>query len=364
MLIYFIIFIVSTFFCNIAEKCFKNENKKIGKFFSVVAILIPSIFAGIRAKGVGTDTLNYISYVFHYVNIYDIGHVCEITNVEPLYVMLNSFVSNFFGNINVLYFILEFITLIFIYQFCYDNRNDSKYTFSYFCFLILFFNKTLNMARQSISIAIFLYATKYLFDKKILKYCLFILLASGFHITALIGIPVYIGMLLLESRYKKIFIIITSGVLAFGLLFYKKIISFLVLSLGILDYKYLNYIASSNIYILKIEYIFILLMVLLFFLFIKKLSFNSKYKKYIIMFIIGFAFYNLGFFANYVYRLSYYFTYLIIILIPHLQTIFKGKDKFIFKLIMILLLFLYSYLYYDFYEYDQTIPYQSILGVD
>ena len=64
MIIYFIIFIISFFMALVAEKNFKNKNKKIAIFFSALAIIIPSLLAAYRTIGVGTDTHGYIRWAF------------------------------------------------------------------------------------------------------------------------------------------------------------------------------------------------------------------------------------------------------------------------------------------------------------
>ena len=153
-------------------------------------------------------------------------------NVETLYVFINYLSSKISSSVNLVYFITEFITLLFVYFSCYGVKkicNDYNFcSLSYFLFLILFFNKSLNLCRQSIAIAIILYAIKYIYQKKPIKYILFCILASGFHSSSLIMIILYFYINYINRSKNKILknliiiILLFTLIIGYNKMFYRQ----------------------------------------------------------------------------------------------------------------------------------------------
>ena len=125
-----------------ADKKFKNGQKKLGITYSAVAILIPSLFAGLRMTGVGTDTLYYINAAFMYAKkSVSLSQLFRLSDIEPLYNVVNYVVSRFTSSINVVYFVLQFIIMLFAYLACYDNRKKISLPISYLLFMLLYYNR-------------------------------------------------------------------------------------------------------------------------------------------------------------------------------------------------------------------------------
>ncbi|HCF37877.1 MAG TPA: hypothetical protein DER56_02200, partial [Thermosipho africanus] len=85
------------------------------------------------------------------------------------------------------------ITLIFVYKRVGDFKEINKEFF----WLIFFVSSCgyafmVNGVRQSVAIAIFFYATRYIYSKNFIKYSIFILLASSIHFSALLLFPIYL----------------------------------------------------------------------------------------------------------------------------------------------------------------------------
>ena len=71
--------------------------------------------------------------------------------------------------------------------------------------------------------------------------------------------------------------------------------------------------------------------------------------------------YCTGFYSSYAWRIGYYFIYLLIFLIPQIKLkIVFNKIRMSIVIPIILILMIYSYVYYDFYKFDETIPYHII----
>lgn len=183
MALYIICDIISLIFLYLGIK--QKKKKKIYIFLSTIPLLLLII---LRSPNVGKD---YSSVANAYTRISnDI-----ITNSDirwfgyPLIYfckLLAAFNLNYYG----FYAIIGILTILFLYK---AILNNSKYPylslFLFICFCLLY--QAMNQSRQILALCIIMYAYKYILDKKLIKYILLILLASIFHNTALIFIPMY-----------------------------------------------------------------------------------------------------------------------------------------------------------------------------
>ena len=372
MLFYLIIYFISSIFCAIGSNCFKINKKNIGIFFSIIAILIPCIISGFRIKTIGTDTSKYVASTFD-AALHGTGYkeafkyMDNVANVEYLYKLINYIISRITNNVNWIYFSISLITTTFVYLACYNNRTQSgNYSISYFAFLVLFFNRSFNLSRQSLSIAIILYASKYIFEKDLRKYVFFCIIASGFHSTSIFFTLLYfIVNYIIKGKaktIKKVFLVLTTLLFV---LQYQNILLFIINEMGILDRRYLFYVidyTNKGTNILLIELLFIGFLIITTFIFRKNIQ-NEKIKIYSLFIVLSFIIYLIGIYASYAFRLSYYLYAFCIFVIQYLTEIYKQKnDRIIVTIIACTILCFYSYLYYDVYKFDQTVPYKSIIS--
>lgn len=363
-MVYLIVFIVTLYFAFLSSKNFKNNKKRNGMFFGIIAVIIPTLLAALRIEGVGTDTMYYVKNNFTYA-IYSSSfrEFNQTYTLELFYNLLVFVVSRFTSNIHVLYFIIQLIICGFVYLACYNEKDNVPICVSYGLFLLLYYNRSLNMIRQSIALAIILYAFKYIKNKKLFKYLIFVFIAYLFHKTALIALILYPLTRLISIKKSFLF---KFSILSFGIIFlfgYQEIMLFLIEN-GIIPSKYLFYVIGSESTVLLIELVRKGIFLIILFLFGKSLrqrnSFNSIYIYYM---ILDFLLYLVGFYANYAQRISYYFGYFDIFIISQIP--FCINDKSSKKLVSILFIgffILYFILYYIVLGYDATYPYISILG--
>lgn len=364
MVIYLIIFFISAISSWIGERFLKSKKKKNFFLFSFIAILLPSALAGYRALGVGTDTKVYIEPLFKLA--FNYNSFIEFYNsiyFEPLYMAITYLVSKFTTDVNVLYFILQFIIMIFSYLACFNLKKEN-YTMPYLMFLLLYYNKSLNMCRQTIAIVIILFATKYMIENKPIKYFLWIVIAYGFHKTALIGLPLYFVYYMINIRkneriINKVFIL---SAVVFVLLIYRNLMMFLV-SNNFLDARYLYYVKESNSNVIIEEIILRIIILFISLIFYKRITKINELNETIIYFLILDIFiYFVGFYANYAQRIAYYFGYYNIFIIPELYKMFKSrKDKTVIYFLILITISAYSFYYYGIRKYDETVPYVSIM---
>lgn len=164
------------------------ENIKIKKnpyFYKRTYWLFISIFlllSSLRWEN-GTDWESYYLFYTYHIDSDEIF----IGNMEPGFTIMNSF-NSFFKNYTVQ---LTSVAICSIIPIALCIRNYSVYPcFSLFIWFCISFAGIFSV-RQNIAIAIFVLSWKFIEQKNLKKFILCILLASTFHVSALITLPVY-----------------------------------------------------------------------------------------------------------------------------------------------------------------------------
>ena len=146
----------------------------------------------LRADTVGID---YKQYADYFTQVRNGGWSFLISSangyrIEPGYSLLNYIVSLFTGDVHIFMLIVSIIivclTAVLLYRYS-PVPWIGMFVFASFGF----FGNSLSFIRQSIAVAVYLFAVHFLKDKKLLPYILIVLLAASFHKAILIMIPVY-----------------------------------------------------------------------------------------------------------------------------------------------------------------------------
>lgn len=373
MIVYIICFISSIICAYIAEINFKKNKRRSGITFSIFAILIPSIVAGIRASSVGYDVSVYVDSSFELASsMNSLSTFIEWSYLEVGYSTLVYIISRITNDVHWLYFISEIIIISFVYLTLYKQRKNIPLYLGYATFLCLFYNGTLNLCRQSIAIAIFLYSFYTMKEKKYIRTAILFALALSFHNSAIVALPVYFVILFaqfhISSQIKFLVYFITSIILIACMLNYESVINFLANDLGILSSKYTEYLGNSrfinqeldiNIFELIFKFIWLLVGILL-------IKIEKKEKDitqiYIYCQIIDIIMLIASAKINNIYRIGYYYGLsAMLYLIPNFKKILK-KDKTnqrLGSIIIIGLLFAYWFYKYMFLNTFTTNIYES-----
>lgn len=355
-MIYVCIFLISTFLIYLYEKC---SNTKLKKIYAILAVVIPSILAGIRGMSVGTDIKVYIIKNFDLAIQYK-SLLKYLSNFGDSYAYwtVSYLVSRLTKNVNAVLFIYQLIIMIFTFYVCKNNMKRCPVYLSYFTFLILFYNRSLNMSRQTIAIVIVLYALKYLEDKKYIKYIIWIVIASLFHFTALSAIFILLIYIIIKSDKSRIFSSLIIILALVCLVFYEEIVIFLINIVHILPDKYLSYTVSNG-YIKVYEIALKILFMVLISIYRDIISKDDKYNKFFMYcLVIDIILYFIGAISKYANRITYYFGYMSVIIYPQVYKIAINKNqKKCMVIIYIALMCMYWAVYYGFFNNDQTLPY-------
>lgn len=367
MWIYILIYVFVFFLAGISEKCC-DENKKIKKIIfwvsTILIIIVPALLAGLRGKNVGTDTSGYVLYAFQFaVDKYNLQQIIKYSNVEPLYAVINLIVATLTNNMNILLFVLQLIVDIVFFVAFYNLRKKHSYALLYSIFIILFFNKSLNMIRQTIAIGFVMLSFKEAVNNKFIKYCLLNIAAICFHKTAIIAFPIYFIIKLAKGQKSRrnITIIIGSSILA--ILLFRPVVMFLV-NLHVLDKRYSQYI-NFNSDILMLELLFMIAIFSICMIFRKQLlKINNYNKLYMVFLAIAIILYSLGIFNTFASRFSYYYYYFIVFIIEEIIKVIslQKNQRWVegITISSITLLIVYSSIYYGHYKLDGTVPYKTV----
>lgn len=182
MLVYNLNLIISTILIFISRVT--QENSKISKYFMLSGISIPIIISGLRFN-VGTDFVEYKIWFYNYADTKSINNIGFNYLIKLIKIFTNDF--------QVLFIISSIIINVLIFRFI--KKNTKYYELGYFLFISLYmYYSSFNIMRQWISIAIFLQALNYAFDKEFKKFLLLMIIASSFHSAALLFLPLYFLM--------------------------------------------------------------------------------------------------------------------------------------------------------------------------
>ncbi|WP_201555091.1 EpsG family protein [Psychrobacter sp. 72-O-c] len=175
------------------------EQKATNRKAFWVPFITLALFAGVRSYLVGTDSGNYASDFVKQKSVYNYRFS---EDVEFGYQLLEYSLLNITHN----YFWLFFLTALIIVG-CYlkiIKKYSVNYELSVFLFITLgTYTLFFNTLRQGLAIAIFVLATPYLLEKRLIPYLFLVAIAAMFHITALFMIPVYfLTNMNIKSYYK------------------------------------------------------------------------------------------------------------------------------------------------------------------
>lgn len=305
-MIYIITIMLTVLFSYFANIYLLKENKydkRKGYIFLALSMVIPCLLAGLRAVGVGADTVGYLKNDFNLINSNNFTDTLKKSNEEIGFISLVFLADKIFNNINWVMFVIEFVILLFVYKYAFDKKNIKEATSIIAIYMILCYGESLCTMRQHISLAILLYSTNCLNDKKYGKCLILWILAILFHATSIIYILIYI--LLFENNNIKIsklkrnviFFAIIAIVTYFTVFLKQNIL--LAVKLKVISERYLFYVNSNRFVYSNPNYIttrllYDIIFICLFIILWKKEKDNAKKEKdkiSIIILIINLIFY-------------------------------------------------------------------------
>ncbi len=170
-----------------------TNNLKIGKYlyFAVVTALL-IFFAGFRHYTVGTDTARYVKYMFvggTPVWEYTLEELLE--KREWLFLLYRSIVKQFTDNYTWFLFPVAAFYGITVSRFVFKHSEYPALSFLIFL-AMSYYAFSLTGMRQTICYTFIIWALDALVERRKLLCLLFILISSGFHITGLLFLVIFV----------------------------------------------------------------------------------------------------------------------------------------------------------------------------
>lgn len=325
------------------------------------AITFPALFAGLRGDFVGTDMHVYILNDFIIaLNSNNFNELLRALPGREIGYLVLVFISSGIGDTPFWFlFIAQILTYGVVFLGVYKLRHKIDFTIALITYLMLFYNTSFNILRQSVACAFLFLAVVYLYDRNNFKSLLCIICACLFHKAAFIGF-ILLGLVYLYNKMnlsttiKYIYPIIICFFIVYFI--YKDILIFLLNNFYLPDYlkSYINTIVFQNT--VGQEYYFFnniskgilaqciysIILVLFPLLVLKKYNENGIVRFSLIAIITGSCIYLFGILAFntiYAYRISMFLDYFLIIALAAVCA--RGPYIFIKKFLTIILLFYY-----------------------
>lgn len=369
MYIYILFFLISFFLIYIAKKY--EKMKALSIFLEILSIILLSFLAAIRDESIGTDIKTYVKPIFEIFtqygkNAFEIG---SYYNVEFGYNLFNYIISIFTDKFYVLLFFIQFFILTFSF-FGIKKMYPKNYVLAYIIFILIAYNRSLNIVRQLMAISLCIYSLSYLFKEKYKKFFFIVIIASFFHSSSLIFFSVYIIYKLILKRNMNQYLL-AMGIFSFGIIlfiFFEPLINIFV-NLHLISSKYTfyltNYVSNSlNFNLIEIAIDVFLIFVYLVFskVYISK---DKKSKFYFILLVVDLICLIISSRYSSAYRIGMYFNIpTLVYFLSNFKLILNEKNdkNYIASLIGIAITFIFWYWLYVIGNSGNTIPFISFFG--
>jgi hypothetical protein len=278
--------------------------------FLLICFFLLAIILGIRAEDVGIDTIRYFEGYERIAKGYETGW-------EIFYVSLNELAYRIYDAPELAILLASFLAMLFYFiSFKYYSIN---YALSFAIFLGAFgYFTSFNLVRQSIAIGIVSLALIFLREKKYL-FVLLIVIASGFHASAILMLPIlFLSYVKLDDRLIIVIVILWTFSL-FLLLYPQLTYGFMNLFGTIVGDAYRGYltaiIAETSLTVrVFLNQIFFLAGIYV--LYYRKRDLSEKDRYIIILSLLGIIALNVTHHLYLVQRIAYYLYLFIVFSLP------------------------------------------------
>lgn len=371
-MIYIITFLISSLCLH-----YYSKNRKAYILF-VLALVFPVLLAAYRDVSVGIDTSVYVVPLIKKAIYYDFNKYIALavaTHTEVVYSAIIYFLSVLTnGSTEIVFGLTELVIVFFVYRRILDFKDDAPVFVMTMVYLLITYNRSLNLSRQCIAMALIFYATRYLRENKV-KYLIFNLTAVMFHNSGVLGLLFVVIDYCIGGRLSRIKSFLFISLSSVAIIFYQSIFPFVAQLIFGVDNKYSRYWVNSDSGFLSVwDIIFKLLCIIVAFISMSridrgriKLHLGKEYNvidsqvKYfdcqffLIVCILNLLFYFTRLFNGDNYRMSLYFQTLIPVAVPQIRWAFKNKKMI--DLIIISLAFLNWYIFIILSDGYGTFPY-------
>lgn len=310
---------------------------KINLYFFIIGFVL-IIIAGFRPIGIDHDSLNYFSVISnpnYQINLLSKSPTFWII-YKSIYLFFDGSIRSFF----IIYAVIGVTLKLYVIKKISHFPLLSLLSYISFFFIL----QEMTAIRAGVATALLYISVFYIIDKQFFKFLFIVLVAVLFHYSAIIFLPMYFIVNKIKNKYLfavlplfGLFIHLSN----FGLFFIKKLTFYLPDFLSYKLHIYFNLLTENKITHISPFTLGNVLLLLIFYINLFKINFKENKLDIILIKLLSIGFFllfGLSFLPVFAYRLSNFFFFSIIFLIPNVLLFFKQK-----KLILILILIYFGY---------------------
>lgn len=326
-------------------------------FIYIIMLLVPTLLVGLR-YGIGQDFENYTRIIDTYSHINGLSlDMAKSMSYEVGFYYLCKVVFWIGGSTQVVFFVTALASFILLFKVVIDRSKGLDSELLVLITMVLFLAPSMNIIKQVLACGIVFNALKYVEKREFLKYIVLVVIASTFHISAIIFLPLY--FLNIESgvmgKFKERIVFVFIASVPF---FFERIFTVFVGIEGFSGYAiYSNLFSTEVNWKVIIYYLPIYIPIL--FSWKKLVNYDKNNRFYLIILVLEIVSKILGFYMHWSMRLMYYFIISEIILVPRVVSLSK-RYQLLLKLYFVFFYLLYFYFTFFVWKNDGIVPYKAI----
>ena len=337
----------------------KKKHKGQAIILILLSVLVLILFGTIRSVDVGTDVKVYqLSFFENAKQFRSFVKYCyreRWSSKEYGYLLVTFICSKLSSSIHFLFFILQVLAVGPIYYVVWKFRSKCNAMIAVLAYCFIFHSETFNTIRQNIAVSIAAIAITLFLDKKYLKSLITVLVASTFHLSALIVlliVPIRFFSEKKSTRKEKIRTYIKLGILVFAVTFFFRDL-YLILRqyTTLMPSRYLDYF-TDKVDIQVITSFESLICFVISILIVKKRKYtNDAFYYFLVMAsTISLSFFYISSVSSVISRIAWYFQIFNIFNFSNIPFLFKRRKENLSIIFMLLYLF-FAIAWWYYYAY-------------
>jgi hypothetical protein len=249
LIVYIIAFALSLLGVRIADLWYEDQRRFIAG--SLLAVLPPILIAGLRDSTVGSDMELYIVPIFNGIasNGQNLSEFIDsYPEIEIGYLFVNYVIAQLTDQPFFLLLSIHILIIVPLYITAMRWREQLSPVLFMFIFYMIFYQESLSIVRQSIALSFSMLAFTFFWEKKFIRYFLYMAIAFLFHQTAVIALSFPLVYLMVDKfSIQKYYYAYIGIILAFGLLFLNldNILIWMIEN-DYIDLKFLKYTSAGD----------------------------------------------------------------------------------------------------------------------
>lgn len=315
----------------------KDNEKKADRIYLFISSAILAFITGFRGKYVGADTMGYIRN-FLKMDDYTWGYaLSEKSGRFEIGYKFFTKLSGFFTDSENVFLLIVAVLFAVCLGIYIDKNSKNRFLSILLYYTVSGFSFQLSGIRQVCAMAIVLVSFEFIKERKLWKFLGAVLIASLFHKSSISVLPMYF-IAYIKMNFKNFLVFLTSGILMW--IFRQPFLDF--------ANKVLGYDVSAIGFEGGAIYVVLMYAITIFVSYIYMNWLKNQDKNNVVFFNItffSFFVYILRYFVQIAERVSFYYQFAFIILLPNIVEAIEDKKtrRFIKTGVVVLACFLFCY---------------------